>query len=189
MTLWAAGCASARLPSPQVVTRARAARTYSASLRFSLSGPDLRGRGRAIVAFQRPDRLRIEVPGPAGVRVVAVLREGRLIAVFPAERAVFTDAANEASLGALFGLGLEPSEVMDRARGRAPCPARLRSFRVRWGLTLPRAVDAELSDGAHLALRVDSAEQDIPIPAAAFLPPPAAGLRDVDAAEARTLWR
>jgi hypothetical protein len=118
--------------------------------------------------------------------VVAVLREGRLIAVFPAERAVFTDAATEASLGALFGLALEPSEVMDVLVGVPP--ARLRSFRVRWGPTLPRAVDAELSDGAHLALRVDSAEQDVPIPAAAFLPPPAVGFRDVDAAEARTLW-
>jgi len=186
VALWAAGCASGRLPSPQVVTRARAARTYSASLRFSLSGPDLRGRGRAIVAFQRPDRLRIEVPGPAGARVVAVLREGRLIAVFPGQRAVFTDAANEASLGALFGLALEPSEVMDVLVGVPP--ARLRSFRVRWGATLPRAVDAELSDGAHLALRVESAEQDVPIPPAAFLPPPTVGFRDVDAAEARTLW-
>jgi hypothetical protein len=69
----------------------------------------------------------------------------------------------------------------------APPPG-LSSFRVRWGLSLPRSVDAEMSDGAHLTLRVDSAERDVPIPAVAFLPPPAEGFRVIDAEEARTLW-
>jgi outer membrane lipoprotein-sorting protein len=184
--LWAPGCASARLPPPETIARARSAATYSASLRFSLSGPDLRGRGRAIVAFARPDRLRVEVPGPAGARVVAVLSEGSLVATFPGEHAVFRDVANEASLHALFGLALAPAEMMDALVG-VPS-ASLRSYRVRWGRSLPRTIEAEMSDGARLTLRVDSAEQDVSIPAAAFEPPPHEGYRSVGAGEARDLW-
>ena len=46
-----------------------------------------------LLAFRRPDALRIEIPGPAGARLVAVARGDRLWAVFPAERAVYYGAA------------------------------------------------------------------------------------------------
>ncbi len=115
-----------------------------------------------------------------------VVREGALVAVFPVERAIFQAAASQASLRDLFGLALSPSEIMDVLVG-AP-PSRLRSCRVRWGPTLPRAVDAELADGTRLSLRVDSAEPDVAIPPAAFRPPPSDGFRAIDATEARTLW-
>jgi hypothetical protein len=61
----------------------------------SVSGPEVRGRSRVLLAFRRPDALRIEIPGPAGARLVAVVRAGRLTAVLPAERAV-PDAADPA---------------------------------------------------------------------------------------------
>ena len=80
----AAGCASVPLPPPaRVADRAKAAATYSASLRVSLKGPEFRGRTRVLLGFRRPDALRIEIPGPAGPRLVAVTKDGALEAVFP----------------------------------------------------------------------------------------------------------
>jgi hypothetical protein len=180
------GCATARLPPPEIVAHARGASTYSATLRFSLSGPDVRGRGRAVVAFARPDRLRVEVPGAEGLRLVASVRDGALVAAFPSERAVFSAPGDRASFEALFGLPLSPAEMMDLLVGRPP--ASLRSYRVRWGPSLPRHVDARLGDGTHLVLTIESPEQEIDLPAAAFDPPPHSGYRAVDASEARTLW-
>jgi outer membrane lipoprotein-sorting protein len=186
MALGLASCASAKLPTPETATQARASRTYSATVRVSVSGPDLRARGRAVIAFERPDRMRVEVPGPTGLRLVAVLRDGSLVAVFPADRVVFRDAASAAALHALFGLSLAPGEIMDVLVG-APPPS-LRSFRARWGASLPRSIDATLADGTHLKLDVESADREVRIPEAAFEAPPHDGYRDVDAAEARSLW-
>jgi hypothetical protein len=186
LALQAAACASARLPTPEIASRARASTTYSASVRFSVSGPELRARGRAVLAFERPDRLRVEVPGPTGLRLVAVLRDGSLVAVFPADRVVFRDAATATALQALFGLSLAPGEVMDVLVG-AP-PSSLRSYRARWGASLPRSVDATLADGTRLELDVEAAEREIRIPEEAFEAPPHDAYRDVDAREARSLW-
>ena len=45
-------------PAPDVADRARSAASYSGSLRVSLKGPGLRARTRALVAFERPQKLR-----------------------------------------------------------------------------------------------------------------------------------
>jgi hypothetical protein len=185
LAVQASACASIKPTTPEIAALARASATYSASVRFSVSGPELRARGRAVLAFERPDRLRVEVPGPTGLRLVAVLSADSLVAVFPADRAVFRDAATATALQALFGLSLTPEEIMDVLVG-APPPS-LRSYRVRWGASLPRSIDATLADGAHLKLDVESAEREIRIPAAAFDAPPHEAYRDVDAAEARSL--
>lgn len=179
-------CASAGLPGPGVAERARGASTYSASLRASLRGPELRGRTRVLLAFRRPDALRLEIPGPTGARLVAVAREGRLVAVFPAERAVFEGPATPAALDALVGVALSPEELIDLLVG-VPS-SRLRSYRARWGPELPREILAELPDGSRLVARVDEAEADTELPAAVFAPPPHGGYRAIDADEARRLW-
>lgn len=181
-----AGCATLAPPRPGVFEAALRATTYSASLRVSLKGPTLRARTAAIVAFRRPDALRIEVPGPGGPRVIAVARDARLTAVFPGSRAVFSADATPASFEALFGIGLEPGEVMDLLVGRPS--SRLRSYEAGWGPTLPRTVRATLPDGGRLSVSVDEADAGGAIPAAAFEPPPAPGYRAVDADEARRLW-
>jgi len=182
----AGGCASAVLPPLAVREEARAARTYSGRLRVSLKGPGLRAATRALVAFSRPDALRIEIPGPAGARLVAVAREGALAAVFPAERAVFLGRATPADLDALLGVGLAPEEVIDLLLG-APSP-RLRASRARWGASLPAEVEATLADGSQLKAKVEDAEVGLELPKAAFAEPPHAGYREVSAAEARRLW-
>lgn len=180
-----AACASARMPPPEVASRAAAAPSWSGSLRVSVSGPAVRGRSHALLAFRRPDALRIEIPGPAGARLVAVVREGRLVAVLPAERAFLESEATAADLEALLGVALTPEELMDVLVGKAP-PG-LREYRADWGKVLPRRVDALLADGTRLKATVDDAEAGPDLAEAVFDPPPHAGYRAIDAPEARRL--
>ena len=183
----AAGCASAPLPPPaRVVERAKAAATYSASLRVSLKGPQFRGRTRVLLGFRRPASLRIEIPGPAGPRLVAVTKDGALAAVFPAARAIFRGRADAADLDALLGVGLAPEELIDLLVGVAS--PRLRSYQARWGAALPREIRAVLPDGSRLRATVDEAEADLSLRDEAFATPGHEGFREVDAAEARRLW-
>jgi hypothetical protein len=151
----------------------------------SVRGQDLRGRSRALVAFRRPDAMRIEIPGPSGARLVAVARADRLTAVLFADRARLESAAGPGDLEALLGVALSPSELMDVLLGIAPAAAR--RYQADWGAALPRRVRAELVDGTKLDARVDEAEADVALPAAAFDPPACEGCREIDANEARRL--
>jgi hypothetical protein len=159
--------------------------TYNGSLRVFLKGPGGRGRGQALLAFQRPDRLRIEIPGPTGLRLLAVVRDGRLVATFPSAGAVHEAPASATSLEALLGVGLEVSELMDFMVGVAS--PRLRDFEVRWGSTAPAEVSARLPDGTKLRAKVNDVTLARDLPAAAFELPSSAGLRLVDVDEARRL--
>lgn len=186
VALTAAGCATAKLPPPAVAERAAAAASYSARLRVTVKGPDLRARARVLVGFQRPDSLRVEVPGPVGARLVAVTREATLTAVFPGERALYEDSASAAALEALLGVRLTPSEVMDLLVGKAP--ASVVRYRALWGPALPRKIAATLADGTRLDISVEESEPGPSLPPAAFEAPPHEGYRRVDADEARQLW-
>jgi len=183
----AGGCASApRLPPPGVVAAARGARAYSAELSVSLRGRNLRGRGRVLVAFARPDALRVEVPGPAGARLVAVARAGRLTAVFPAERGLYVATASSEELEALLGIALTPQELGDLLLGQ-PGP-RLKDYTVQWGPTAPRRIKATLPDGARLDVTVREPALDAALGPAAFDPPASQGYRTLDREEARSFW-
>ena len=183
--LASAACATATLPRPGVAERAAAAVSWSGSIRVSVKGEELRGRSRVLLAFRRPDSVRIEIPGPAGLLLVAVVRQGRLTAVLPAERAFLESEAGAPDLEALLGVALTPAELMDLLVGVAP--AGLRDHRVRWGDTLPRRVEAVLADGTRLVANVDDAEAGVELADAVFQPPPHPGHRRVDAIEARRL--
>ncbi len=183
----AAGCASrARPPSTEVVERARGVSTYSATVRVDLRGPEIRGRARALLGFRRPDALRIELPGPTGPRLLVVARAGALVAVFPAERAVFKAPATALEMEALFGVALAPAELADLLVGTGP--DHLERYEVSWGPILPREVRATFKGGARLTARVEDAEMNPGLAAAAFDPPAHDGFRVVDAKEARRLW-
>jgi hypothetical protein len=178
-------CAPATLPPPAVAMRAAAAVSWSGSVRVSVSGRDVRGRSRVLMAFRRPDAVRIEIPGPTGARLVAVAREGRLTAVLPAERAFLESAATAEDLEALLGVALSPRELMDLFVGVAP--EGLRDYEAQWGDTLPRRVQALLADGTRIKATVDDAEAGVDLAQAVFDPPPHPGYRRVDADEARRL--
>lgn len=172
-------------PSPEVVARAAAARSYTSQLKVSLNGPQGRGRLRVLLAFRRPDALRIEVPGPAGARLVAVARGDELTAVFPGDRAAFVGRTTAADMEALLGVALAPPEVMDLLLGVSS--PRIREQRVRWGPVLPREVRGILPDGARMKVVVEDADPDVALPDAAFEAPRREGYRLVDADEAREL--
>lgn len=138
------------------------------------------------MAFERPDALRIEVPGPAGPRLVAVAGNGVLTAVFPGERAVFVGEATSEAFASLLGVALTPAEVMDLLVG-VPSP-RLKTYRAGWGAALPRTIVATLPDGGRLDVTVDDAEIATAPPAAAFAVPRHDGYRRIEAEEARRLW-
>jgi len=178
-------CAGVTPPPAGALERARAARTYSASIRVSLKSPTLRGRARAIVAFARPDALRLEIPGPGGARCIAVAAGPRLSAVFPAERARWEGMSTAEEMEALLGVRLAPPELMDLLVG-VPSK-RFADYRASWGERLPRRLSATLDDGSRIEAVVDAADLDPDLPAAAFEEPPSAGFRTVDAAEARRL--
>jgi hypothetical protein len=180
-----AGCARPAPPSPDLVRQAAGLQSYSASLRVSVKGEALRGRSRALVAFRRPDALRIEIPGPSGARLVAVTGEGRLTAVLPSERAVLEREARPAELAALIGIELAPEALMDMLVGQRPAGAR--EYEARWGRRLPTRVDAVLEDGTRVRAVVDEADTGENVSPEAFRPPPHAGFRPVDADEARRL--
>lgn len=182
-----AGCAGRwTVPDPAVVSAAAATATYSSRLRIALDSPTLRARTPVLLAFRRPDALRIEVPGPAGPRLVAVAADDNLWAVFPSDRAFFSGRATEADFEALLGVALTPGEVIDLLVGR-PAP-RLRAYEARWRGGLPARITATLPDGGRLTVTVDEAEAGAAVPAAAFAEPPHAGYRTIEAAEARRLW-
>lgn len=172
-------------PSPEVVARAAAARSYSSQLKVSMNGPQGRGRLRVLLAFRRPDALRIEVPGPAGARLIAVASGAELTAVFPNDRAAFVGRTTAEDMEALLGVSLTPAEVMDLLLG-VPSP-RIREARVRWGPVLPREVRGTLPDGARLRVDVEAADPDVALPDAAFAAPRRDGYRLVGADEAREL--
>ena len=182
-----AGCASLPTRPPAGVAEgARAATSYSARLKVSLRGKDLRARATVLVAFRRPDGLRVEVPGPGGARIVAVTHGDRLVAVFPGDRAVFTGKATAVDLGALLGVPLAPAEVMDLLLGIAP--AEVRGYEARWGPEAPRRVEAVLRDGTRLVLTIEEPRLGPELSDRAFLDPAHDGYRPVDAEEARRLW-
>jgi hypothetical protein len=172
-------------PPADVSRRAQAASSSSARLHASLRGEGLRARTKALLAFERPDSLRLEIPGPSGARLVAVARGGRFTAVFPSERAVFSSGAGAKDLEAVLGVGLTPSEVMDLLVGAAPPQTR---YRARWGPSLPDRIEATFPDGAHLKVVVEEADIGVRLSQSAFQPPPHVGYREVDAEEARSLW-
>lgn len=139
-----------------------------------------------LVAFRRPDALRIEVPGPTGPRLVAVAARGRLYAVFPSDRAVFTGAATARDFESLLGVALTPDEVMDLLVG---VPSRrLRAYEARWRDGLPARIEATLPDGGRLKVTVEEPDTAGAIRDAAFAEPPHEGYRPVAAEEARRLW-
>jgi outer membrane lipoprotein-sorting protein len=181
------GCATAGLPPPpDAAARAQATLSYSGRLRVSLRAPEFRARSAALVAFRRPDALRIEIPGPGGARLVAVTRQGTLVAVFPGERAFFQASATPAELDALLGVPLAPDEVIDLLLGVGS--PRLRQYETRWGPDLPRTVEATLPDGGRLKVTVEEADRNVELAAAAFDDPPHDGYRALDAEEARAIW-
>ena len=184
--LFLAGCATVSPPPPHVQDSAAAATTYAARLRVSVKGGAMRGRADVLVGFERPDKLRIEIPGGVGPRLVLTTRAGRLVAVFPPERAFHQGDATSERTEAVLGLALSPQEIMDLLVGR-PSP-RLVAHRLRWGLAAPSRIEAELANGDKLKIAAEDVDLGVPFGAGVFDDPPHPGYRELSEAEVRRLW-
>jgi hypothetical protein len=181
------GCATVSpVPPASVIADARSVSTYRADLRVGLRGPDMRGRASILVGFVRPDRLRMEMPGPTGARFILVANGERLTAVFPGSRAVFEGDATPATFARITGVRLSAPGVMDLLLGATP--ADVRDYRAEWGERVPKRVRALLSDETRLDVKVSRPELGGEITENAFAPPPNEGYREVTAEEARDLW-
>lgn len=183
---WLVGCATLTPVPPEAVATARGLSSYSATLKVALTGATRRGRARALVAFERPGALRVEVPGPAGVRLLAVSNGGRLWSVFPAERAYFEGPADAEAMQALLGIALTPEAMMDVLAGAGS--AEVREYRADYRAGLPRRLSATLSDGSRLRITVEDAQAPAMLPAAVFQPPAHPGYRRLSSDEVVDLW-
>lgn len=184
--LLAAGCASLPAASPAARAEAQRATTYTANLRVSMRGPELRGRADAVVGFRRPDALRVELPAGAGLRLLAVAQGERLVVAFPGERSYYEGAATAEAFGSLLGVALAPADLMDVLLGLTP--TRVRALDVQWGPIAPSRVVAQLHDGTRLEAKVREPELGRPLGDGAFAPPSTAGWQRLTMDEARGRW-
>lgn len=184
--LWAAGCASLPAASPAARADAQRVTTYTANLRVSMRGPELRGRADVVVGFRRPDALRVELPAGTGLRLLAVAQGERLVVAFPGERSYYEGPATAEAFGSLLGVALTPADLMDVLLGLTP--ARVRSLDVQWGPIAPSRVVAQLHDGTRLEARVREPELGRPLGDGAFAPPVTAGWQRLTMDEARGRW-
>lgn len=180
------GCATLKPATPAAMEAARALPSYSATLKVGLSGPTRRGRTRALVAWVRPGDLRVEIPGPGGVRLLAVAHNGQLSSVFPGERAYFEGPADAATLQALLGIVLAPEAMIDVLAGAGS--THVSDYRADYRAGLPRRLEARLSDGSRLRVVVEDVQAPITLPPAAFEPPARPGYRRLGLEEVADLW-
>jgi len=91
---------------------------YQAVLKVRGEGPEGRFSVTELVAFERPDRVRVELLATFGAsRWIAVTDRGEITVLFPRSREYLQESAVEDVVSALFGIRLRPEEVMSVLAG------------------------------------------------------------------------
>jgi len=86
---------------------------YQAVARARGSGPQGRFSATLLLAFERPDRLRVELLGPLGSsRWMAIVAGGEITVLFPSRREFLQERAVPEVLAALVGVRWGPDEIM-----------------------------------------------------------------------------
>jgi len=168
---WSLGTCAARghIATPGEMARLKEAGGLSASGRLTLAGPQGRFSARVVFGAARPDSLRIEIPSGAGLRFLLIAREGRLRADLPGEDAMFEGQATGEIMNRLFGIDVEPGDLVQALLGAAP-----ESMSVTWRFerARPTHVTLEGSNRTRLSLAVDDPEVESPADRAFDFPPP-----------------
>jgi hypothetical protein len=154
-------------------------------VQVNLKGPQGRAKGTILIAFARADRLRVELPGSAGARMILVTRGEQLAAVFPGERAYYAGAAEAATFETILGVALAPPAIMDLLLGRGSDSVTIHS--IRQGAVAPRHVAGRLRDGTRIALSIQDATINPALAPQAFEFVAPRGFRVIDELEARAL--
>ena len=118
---------------------------------------------------RRPDSLRIEIPAAVGLRFLLVSRDGALRADLPGEDAMFEGPQTPEVMNELFGIEVEPHDLVSAILGDAPASM---SAEWRFDAGRPSRVTLLGKDGARLTLNLDDSVVEPPGERAfAFGPP------------------
>jgi hypothetical protein len=165
-----AGCAArGHVATPQEIAVLKEATGLSASGRLSLNGPGGRFSARLIFGVARPGSLRIEIPAGTGLRFLLIAREGRLRAELPQDDAMYEGPGTSAVMKALFGIEIDPQDLVGAILGSPP-----ETLRVGWRFdrTGPSGITLFGPNQTRLSLKLEDPEIQAPGPAAfAFGPP------------------
>ncbi len=161
--------ARGHLATPDEVERLREAQGLSASGRITLSGRQGRFSAGVILGVARPDRVRIEIPAGAGLRFLLVAKDGRLRAELPGDDAMFEGPGTAEVMNRLFGIDLEPKDLVSALLGSPP-----ESLSVGWRFDRSGPVQVTIrgSNTTKLALTLDDTETESPAAQAFDFGPP-----------------
>ena len=155
--------------TPDEIARLRLAEGLSASGRITLSSPRGRFSARVVFGVARPDSLRIEIPDGSGLRFLLLSRNGTLRADFPEDDAMFMGPSTSEVMNGLFGIELNPKDLVEALLGSAP-----ESMNSRWRFegTLPIQVTLRGVNESTLDLRIDDPRLESPSSQAFEFGPP-----------------
>jgi hypothetical protein len=164
------GCAArGHVATPQELAVLKAAPGLSASGRLSLRGPQGHFSARLIFGVAKPESLRIEIPAGAGLRFLLIAREGRLRAELPQDDAMYEGPATSAVMKALFGIELDPKDLVGAILGSPPV-----TLRVGWRFdqTRPSGMTLFGPNETRLTLNLEDPDLQAPGPSAFMFGPP-----------------
>jgi hypothetical protein len=133
-----------------------------------LSGPKGRFSAPIVFGMARPDALRIEIPSSAGLRFLLIVKDGRLRADLPQDDAMFEGLASGEVMNGLFGIDIEPKDLIDSILGSPPP-----SMKVGWRFerSLPTLITILGPNETKLTLTLDEpAIESPPVRAFDFAP-------------------
>ena len=159
-TLGGSGCAArGHIATPDQIAGLQRATGLSASGKITLWGPRGRFGARLIFGVARPDALRIEIPSGAGLRFLLVARDGSLRADLPGEDAMFEGGETREAMNELFGIDLEPRDLVSALLGSPPD-----SMNVEWRFESVKPAQMTLhgKDGTQHLVTLDQATLEPP---------------------------
>ena len=158
-----------RIATPGEVALLQQAGGLSASGRITLSGSQGRLSAGLVFGVARPDSLRIEIPAGSGLRFLLIAKAGRLRADLPQDDAMFEGPATSAVMSSLFGIDLDPQDLVAAILGAPPT-----SLKVGWRFerTRPSQITIHGSNGTRLTLNLSDSEIQAPLDEAFSFGPP-----------------
>ena len=166
----AAGCAArGHVATPDELALLREASGLSASGKITLSGPGGRFSTRMLIGVAKPDLVRLEIPAGTGLRFRLITNGETLLADLPGEAVFFRGASSRGVLEALFGVEIEPRDLVAAVLGNQPT-----DFRTAWRFdrALPVHMKIDGREGRALAMSLDDTELAAPSAEAFVVDPP-----------------
>jgi hypothetical protein len=160
LALLASACAArGHVATPDEVLRLQQSGGLSATGRITLSGPRGRFSARLVFGVAAPDSLRIEIPAGDGLRFLLVAKDGSLRAELPQDDAMFEGPATSAVMNRLFGIDLDPRDLVAALLGSPP-----ETIKVGWRFESTRPTQMTIHGSNHTRLSVTLDDPDLQAP-------------------------